>query len=67
MDHTKINERIQVIMDTFGMSGKKAADIIGISYLVFRQNKAGNKGHYFTEKHCSILISYIKEQAAVLV
>jgi len=66
MDANQINEAIQVVLETFGMSAKKAAEAMGISYDVFRQNRGGKNNNRFTEKHLEALKAYIRTKAGEL-
>jgi len=55
-------EKINKVLDDFGMSGVKAAQAMGISYDTFRSKKTGkNERHSFNEKNYQDLISFIKE------
>ncbi|WP_089059946.1 hypothetical protein [Flavobacterium tructae] len=57
-------EKINKVLDDFGMSGVKAAEAMGITYNTFRSKKTGkNERHSFNEKNYQDLISFIKTQA----
>jgi hypothetical protein len=66
MDDTEIKDKIVSVLDTFGMSGKRAAEITGISVGEFRKKLARIKGHYFYEHHYTALVDFIKAEAAKL-
>lgn len=66
MDNLQVKDRIVSVLNLFGMSGKKAAEIMNISYAVYRQNLAETKGHYFNESHYNALVKFIKEKAKEL-
>lgn len=60
----KLTEKIIQILDTFGMSGVKASEIMGITYNTFVKNKHEKETrHHFNQKHLVILINYIKYEA----
>lgn len=58
-------EKITRILTIFGMSGKKAAEAMGISYASFRDKKSDVNRH-FTEDNYTRLIEWIKERAKKL-
>lgn len=51
------------ILKTFGMTGKRAADIIGIAEVTFRVKKRNNS---FTEYDYRKLTEFIKKEAQKL-
>ncbi|POS00932.1 hypothetical protein Q361_11736 [Flavobacterium croceum DSM 17960] len=64
----KLKNRILEVLDTFGMSGTKAAQAMKISYAAFRKKKSDKtNGDCFNEQNYRNLISYIKEKAEELV
>lgn len=66
MDAVEIKDEVIRITDLFGMSGKKAAEIMGMQDSGFRHRARGSKGYYFTEEHSNALKHFIKEEAARL-
>ncbi|MCC9016939.1 hypothetical protein [Flavobacterium lipolyticum] len=57
-------EKINKVLDDFGMSGVKAAEAMGITYNTFRSKKTGkNERHSFNEKNYQDLLSFIKDLA----
>lgn len=63
MDHAQIKTEVGKIMDAFGMSGKKVAEGMNISYQVFKNKSNDNSlGHTFNEKNLSDLQSFIGKQ-----
>lgn len=58
-------DKITRILTTFGMSGKKAAEAMGISYASFRDKKSDINRHFNQENHDK-LIDWIKENAKKL-
>ena len=57
-------EKVLSILETFGMTPKKAAQIMGITYDTFHKKKNENiKHHSFNEKNATKLIDYIKEHS----
>jgi len=66
MDNMEIKNQVDAIQDKFGMSGKKAAEAMSISYAVFRQNKAGKDNHNFSQQHLDALKAFLKNAAAEL-
>lgn len=51
------------LLNTFGMNGKKAAEIMDISYTIFRQKKGKLTGNSFSDENYEKLAGYIKEKA----
>lgn len=66
MADIKINNKIETILDSFGMSGRKAAEAMGISYGAFRQKRIESQGHQFTGEQYNALVNYIKRKAVEL-
>lgn len=63
MDTNEIESEIFEIMDTFGMSGIKAAETMNISYQVFKNKKNPNAfGHTFNEKNLRDMKIFIGKQ-----
>lgn len=58
-------EKIIHVTTTFGMSGKKSAEAMGISYASFRDKKSDMNRH-FTHDNFDKLINWIKENAKKL-
>lgn len=57
-------EKVLSIMETFGMTPKKAAQIMGVTYGTFRKKKNENvEEHSFNEKNVTKLIEYIKQHS----
>ncbi|WPC11299.1 hypothetical protein LEQ05_02690 [Riemerella anatipestifer] len=51
MDNDKIKERILEILDLFGMTGTKAAEIMGVKASTFNCKKNDNNPrHWFNQK-----------------
>ena len=61
-----LNKEINKILDTFGMKGSKAAEIMGISFAVFRNRKAGTPGNHFHPENLEDLKAYIIKHAKEL-
>jgi hypothetical protein len=60
-------DKINKVLNDFGMSGVKAAEAMGITYDTFRSKKTGkNERHSFNEKNYQDLISFIKELTSKL-
>lgn len=55
-------DKINKVLNDFGMSGVKAAEAMGITYDTFRSKKTGkNERHSFNEKNYQDLVSFIKK------
>lgn len=64
MDTTEIAKEIERIMDIFGMTGVKAAEIMGFTVATFRNRKnPKNEQHKFVEKNIQDLKAYIRTEA----
>jgi len=63
MDDTEIAKRIESIMDCFGMTGVKAAEIMGMSQPAFKQKKAGRNNNRFSAANLNDLVNYITAEA----
>jgi hypothetical protein len=60
-------EKIIKILNDFGITGKKAAEAMGITYDTFCSKKNDNNDrHSFNEKNYSDLVGFIKKLAAEL-
>lgn len=66
MENFQVAENIKRVLDEFGMSAKKAAEVTGIPYGQIRKKLAGVQGHYFHEHHYDALVQYIKAKATEL-
>jgi hypothetical protein len=66
MDAIELKNKISAVLDTFGMSGQKASEIMNIPYGQFRKKINEIPGRYFVEQNYTDLIDYIKDKAAVL-
>jgi len=66
MDAIELKNKISAVLDTFGMSGQKASEIMNIPYGQFRKKINEIPGRYFVEQNYTDLIAYIKNKAAVL-
>ena len=51
------------LLNTFGMNGKKASEIMDISYTIFRQKKGRLTGNSFSYENYEKLSGYLKEKA----
>lgn len=59
-----VKDRVVKILDDFGMSGVKAAEIMGVTDGTFKNKKNDNSlGHSFNEKNLQDLINYIQTKA----
>ena len=67
MDSHEIEKKVSHILETFGMSGKVAANAMGVAYQTFKSKKSVTvAGHSFNEKNLSDLVDYIKREAGKL-
>lgn len=63
MENLSIKERVVQILDTFGMSGKKAAEAMGVTHATFRKKKLeSDPTHNFNQKNLDDLVSFIKQK-----
>jgi len=51
---------ISVILEKYGMSGKKAAEVMGISYGYFRKCRSDKSDKKFKDKHLDKLKQFLK-------
>jgi len=59
-----VKDKVVKILEDFGMSGVKAAEIMGVTHATFRNKKNDNSlGHSFNEKNLQDLITYIQTKA----
>lgn len=64
MVSSEVKEKVLKILEDFGMSGKKAAEAMGVTYATFRNKKNDNAlGHSFNEKNYLDLVKFIKFKA----
>ena len=67
MEDNDVKHKVLKVLDEFGMSGKKAAEAMGVTYATFRNKKNDNAlGHSFNEKNYQDLINFIKQKAKEL-
>ena len=55
------NDKIQSLTDTLGMSGKKAAEVIGMPYTAFRKRKCKTRNEVFSEENYLTLLKFTKD------
>ena len=66
MDANEITTQIKLVMDTFGMTAVKAAEVMGIPYGQFRKKILAMPGRNFTAVNLHDLVKYIKAKADAL-
>lgn len=66
MDDIEVKDAIEGIIETFGMSGKKAAEVMNMPYSSLRKKKLGVQYYHFTEDNLAALIHFIKFEASKL-
>lgn len=69
MDNKKlaIKNRITEILDLFGITGARAAEIMGIKASTFNCKKNDNNTrHWFNQKNLDDLVGFIKKEAEKL-
>lgn len=66
MDDNQVKYKIQAVLDTFGISGAKAAAIMNIPYGSYRKKISGLQNFHFTESDLTKLIEFIKKEAGKL-
>jgi len=54
------NDKIQSLTDTLGMSGKRAAEVIGMDYAAFRKRKCKTRNEVFSEENYLTLLKFTK-------
>lgn len=60
----EITNKIIAVMETFGMTGSKAAEAMNVTYATFRNKKnENNTSHTFNEKNYTDLVNFIKQKA----
>jgi hypothetical protein len=60
-------DKINKVLDDFGITGVKAAEAMGITYATFKSKRnPNNDRHSFNEKNYQDLLSFIKTQTALL-
>ncbi|RUT68707.1 hypothetical protein D0817_20145 [Flavobacterium cupreum] len=56
-------DKINKVLEDFGITGVKAAEAMGITYDTFKSKKnEKNERHSFNEKNYQDLVSFIKKQ-----
>jgi hypothetical protein len=55
------NDKIQSLTATLGMSGKRASELIGMSYGSFRKRKCKTRPEVFTEENYLTLLKFTKD------
>jgi hypothetical protein len=58
-----INTKIEQLLDTYGMTGKKASEIMGITYTAFRMKRSQQTYNKFYEEHLQSLLDYLNKEA----
>ncbi|SDE15674.1 hypothetical protein [Riemerella columbipharyngis] len=69
MDSNKlaIKNRIMEILDLFGITGARAAEIMGVKASTFNCKKNDNNPrHWFNQKNLDDLVNFIKREAEKL-
>ena len=67
MDRNEITQKVEKILETFGMIGKVASHAMGVTEQTFRNKKNPNlSSHSFNQKNLDDLIAYIKLEAEKL-
>ncbi len=67
MESFDIKAAVIKILDDFGMSGVKAAEIMGVTHTTFRSKKNDNNtSHSFNKKNLEDLKKYIIEKTKAL-
>jgi hypothetical protein len=60
-------EKIEKLLNNFGVAGVKASEAMGITYGTFRNKKnPNNTRHSFNEKNHQDLLDFIKNKAKLL-
>jgi hypothetical protein len=55
------NEKIQSLTATLGMSGKRAAEVIGMPYGAYRKRKCKTRLEVFSEENYLTLLKFTKD------
>jgi hypothetical protein len=55
------NEKINNLTSTLGMSGKRAAEVIGMPYGQFRKRKCKTRPEVFSEENYLTLLKFTKD------
>jgi len=55
------NDKINNLTATLGMSGKRAAEVIGMPYTAFRKRKCKTRNEVFSEENYLILLKFTKD------
>jgi hypothetical protein len=55
------NEKINNLTATLGMSGKRAAEVIGMPYASFRKRKCKTRNEVFSEENYLTLLKFTKD------
>jgi hypothetical protein len=55
------NEKIKNLTATLGMSGKRAAELIGMPYSSFRKRKCKKRLEVFSEENYLTLLKFTKD------
>jgi len=60
-------DKVNKVLDDFGMTGVKAAEAMGITYQTFKNKRnPNNTAHTFNEKNYQDLVNFIKKQTESL-
>lgn len=63
MENLSIKEKVVHVLDTLGMSGKKAAEAMGVTHATFRKKKMdSDPTHNFNQKNLDDLVAFIKQK-----
>jgi uncharacterized protein (DUF2384 family) len=54
------NEKINNLTSTLGMSGKRAAEVIGMPYESYRKRKCKTRNEVFSEENYLTLLKFTK-------
>lgn len=58
-----IKEKIEIVLETFGMKNKKAAEIMCMGESNFKKKITGVKYYEFNEEDYNALVEYISQKA----
>ena len=56
------NEKINNLTTTLGMSGKRAAEVIGMPYGAYRKRKCKTRIEVFSEENYLTLLKFTKDE-----